>query len=146
MSKTLPHFLIVVLLCAPALAQKTASNLKMNDRFVFLSAEVLAKDCRTFLTVFPDAKPLPPDDKPVNISIQEIAGAMRCEFYILGVMDGELERRGSHYHPVPARFEMKQLIDTFLKYVADHPEEQDFAASTILDKAMQVIANAHKPH
>jgi len=37
------------------------------------------------------------------------------------------------------------LIDTFLKYLADHPEEQDFAASTILDKAMQIAANPQTP-
>jgi hypothetical protein len=40
---------------------------------------------------------------------------------------------------------MKPLIDTFLKYLADHPEEQDFAASTILNKAMHTVANAQTP-
>jgi len=147
-NKALPHVLIVVLLCAaPALAQKTLSDLKKNDRPVFVSAKDLAEDCRTLLTVFPDAKPLPDDDKPVNTSIDQIAGAVRCKFYILGVYDGGLERSfGSHYHPVPTRLaDMKPLIDTFLKYLADHPEEQDFAASTILYKASQVVTNAQTP-
>jgi len=138
---------LVVLLGASALAQKTSSDWKKNDRPVFLSAKDLAEDCRTFLTVLPYGKPFPNDDKPVNVSTDQLAGAIRCKFYIQGVNDGELEHVfGSHYHPVPARLEgMKPLIDTFLKYLADHPEEQDFAASTILDKAVQIAANAQTP-
>ncbi|MGA3052710.1 MAG: hypothetical protein ABSD63_00735 [Candidatus Korobacteraceae bacterium] len=148
MNKILPRTLIVVLVCVLGVAQqKTLSNLKKNDRPVFLSAKDLAEDCRTFLTVLPDGKPFPNDDKPVNVSTDQIAAAIRCKFYIQGVNDGELEHVfGSHYHPVLAQLEsMKPLIDTFLKYLADHPEEQDFAASTILNKAMHTVANAQTP-
>src|ERR1039458_8302805 len=108
---------LVVLLCASALAQKTSSDWKKNDRPVFLSAKDLAEDCRTFLTVLPDGKPFPNDDKPANVSTDQIAAAIRCKFYIQGVNDGELEHIfGSHYPPVLAQLgSMKPLIDTFLK-------------------------------
>lgn len=147
MNTALPPVLILALLCgAPALAQKTLTDLRKNDRPVFLSAADLAEDCRTFLAVFPDGKPLP-DDKQSAVSISQITGAVRCTAYILGVQDGELERSyGTHYHPVSTRLPpLKPLIDTFLKYLSDHPEQQGFAASTILDKAMELVANAETP-
>lgn len=55
-------------------------------------------------------------------------------------------RSGSHYNPVPSQMrDKKTLIDTFVKYVSDHPEEEDFAASTVLAKAEKIIAATHKP-
>lgn len=69
-----------------------------------------------------------------------------CDGYIDGVLDQRLEGLGSHYNPVPSRISWrKTLIDTFIKYVTDHPEEEDFSASTVLHEAEKIMADAQKP-
>jgi len=61
-------------------------------------------------------------------------------------MDGRLEAGfGVHYHPVPSQIDyMKALVDTFLKYAKDHPEKQNFAASTVLGEAEEILHQAQK--
>ena len=133
---------LISLFCVPTLAQ--IDRFKKGDRPVFYSAGDLAEDCQAWLKVFPGGKPLPNNDEPVAATNVEVISAIKCAAYINGALDGELEPAfGSHYHPVPTRLtDNKLLIDTMLKYLADHPEEQNFAASTILNKARKIIANA----
>lgn len=142
-----PSYLVGVFLGAFALAP-AQTDLKKGDRPVFRSAVVLADDCRKFLVIFPEGKPLA-EDRSYAVTREQMLGAASCAAYIAGAEDGELEgpRFGSHYHPVPAQLDdLKPLIDTFLKYVTDHPEEQGFAASTVLSKAEKIIMDAQKTH
>jgi hypothetical protein len=134
--------LAIALLGSIAVAQ-APSSLKKGDRPVFLSAKELADDCREYLTVFlPGGKPVDPD-KTYNVSMEQIGKARSCYAYIQGVSDERLENAlGSHYHPVPARLnDLERLLDILIKYVSEHPEEQDFAATTLLDKAIEMVAN-----
>lgn len=134
---------LISLFSVPAMAQVDRSP--KRDRPVFYSAGDLAEDCQDFLKVyFPGGKPLPDNDERAAATEGELLRSVKCFSYIYGVYDAELEQVfGSHYRPVPTRLrDMKALIDTMVKYLADHPEEQDFAASTIIDKAKKQIANA----
>jgi hypothetical protein len=73
-----------------------------------------------------------------KVSAGDMAAVGRCTGYIEGVADEFRVREsvGSHYHLVPSgRGELPILIGTFLKRVAEHPEERDFAASTVLHEA-----------
>jgi hypothetical protein len=66
----------------------------------------------------------------------DMAGVGRCTGYLEGVADEFRESVGSHYHSFSeGRGELPILIDAFLKRVAEHPEEADFAASTVLHEA-----------
>ena len=66
----------------------------------------------------------------------DMAAIGRCTGYIEGAADEFLEAIGSCYHPITAgRGELPLLVDAFLKRVADHPEEAEFAASTVLHDA-----------
>jgi hypothetical protein len=111
-----------------------------------MSAERLAVFCGDWESVNPGGTP-PEDSDVLNVSPQQIARSMACEAYIFGVLDGRLEGRfGAHYHPVPSRPSyLKTLIDTFLKYSKDHPEEEGLAASTMLGKVQALIINAESP-
>ncbi len=133
---------LISFFCIPAVAQVDRSP--KRDRPVFYSAGDLAEDCQAWLKVFPGGKPLPNNDETVAATNEEVIRAIKCGTYIVGALDGELEPAfGSHYHPVQTQLtDNKLLIDTMLKYLADHPEEQNFAASTILNKARKIIANA----
>jgi hypothetical protein len=74
--------------------------------------------------------------KTYKLTAGDVAAVGRCTGYIEGVADEFRESMGSHYHPFSAgRGEMPILIDAFLKRVAEHPEEADFAASTVLHEA-----------
>jgi hypothetical protein len=74
--------------------------------------------------------------KTYKLTTVDMAAIGRCAGYIEGVADEFREARGSRYHPITAgRGELPLLIDTFLKRVAEHPEEADFAASTVLQEA-----------
>jgi hypothetical protein len=142
-----PSYMVAVLFGTFTLAQ-AQPDLKRGDRPVFRSARVLADDCRKFLVIFPDGKPLS-EGTSYKVTTDQMVGAASCSAYIAGAEDRELEgpRFGSHYHPVPAEVDyIKPLIDTFLKYVGDHPEEQDFAASTILQRAEKMVLEAQRPH
>lgn len=109
---------------------------KKVDRGMFVSAQVLAVSCQTMKDAVGDDYLLDPG-KTYKLTAGDMAAVGRCTGYIEGVAD-EFRVRESvgHYHPVPAgRGELPILIDTFLKRVADHSEERDFAASTVLHEA-----------
>ena len=56
--------------------------------------------------------------------------------YVEGVVDEFRESMGSRNHAIPAgRGELPVLIDAFLTRVAEHAEEADLAASTVLHEA-----------
>jgi hypothetical protein len=135
---------LVVLVTLPFLA-KSQVQLKKGDRPVFYTAGELAKDCQTALTVN-NGEPLE-NDKTYSLSLEQISGVVRCQTYIDGMYDERLEAsRGPHYHPVPANLTYRRtLVDTFIKYVADHPEEQDLAAATTLVKAEKIILGIKSP-
>jgi hypothetical protein len=140
--------LCFVLLLAPAgNAQKDSSKKKWRP--VFWPAQALASDCQTYsrISFHPDGSRLR-DDETVSVTPDEMAIAMRCRFYIMGWMDESLEsldgeppRYAPRHMEVP---EEKVLIDTFIKYVKDHPEQEDYAASTILTIAGRIVLKTTK--
>ena len=142
-------FLCFVLLFVPmGHAQKGASKEKWRP--VFCPAQALASDCQTYsrISFHPDGSRLR-DDETVSATPNEIAIAMRCRFYILGWMDESLESLDGeppryaprHMEEVP---EEKVLIDTFVKYVKDHPEQENYAASTILAISGRIVLQKTK--
>ena len=135
---------LVLLFTLPFLA-KSQVQLKHGDRPVFYSAGELAKDCQTALTVN-NGEPLE-NDKTYSLSIEQVSGVVHCQSYIDGMYDERLEAgHGQHYHPVPANLTYRRtLVDTFIKYVAEHPEEQDLAATTALVKAEKIIVGMQSP-
>jgi len=64
--------------------------------------------------------------------------------------DERFNALGTRYHPVQTTPDyMKPLIDTFIKRVSDHPEEQDLAAlaaATVLHEAEELVGNAQGVH
>src|SRR5579864_2855495 len=113
---------------------QTQTELKKGDRPVFMSAQRLALLCEDWGALHPNGR-RPKDDEVLKVSDQQIVRSEACDAYILGVYDAQLEGLfpSGHYHPVGSQMDfMKLLIDTFLKYVKDHPEKQNFAASTLL--------------
>jgi hypothetical protein len=107
---------------------------KKVDRRVFVSAQALAVSCQAMEAAGYDY--LQDPGKTYKLTASDMDAVGRCTGYIEGVADEFRESVGSHYHPVPGgRGEMPILIDTFLKRVAEHPEEADFAASTVLHEA-----------
>ena len=127
---------IVAALCLAPLPHTVA--VKKVDRGVFVSAQELAVSCQAMKDAVGDDYLLGSQStnrlpgKPTG----DMVAVGRCTGYIEGVADEFRESTGSHYRPVRApRGEMPILIDTFLKRVAEHPEEADFAASTVLHEA-----------
>ena len=116
------------------------------DRPAFMTASRLALMCDDWGTLHPGGLP-PKDGATLNVSPQEMIRSGACDAYILGVLDGSFEdKMGPRYHPVPSTLDyMKTLVDSFLKYVKEHPEEQDFAASTVLIKVQRIIVEAQTP-
>jgi hypothetical protein len=123
-------------------------SLKKEDRPVFESVAELAALCKDFDTVDHAMKSEGAND---SISIQAFAYASGCKLYILGYLDDELEHLthvfGPHYHPVRSHIDyMNSLVATFLKYSKDHPEKQDFAATTALKEVEEIIGKAQTGH
>lgn len=137
--------LLVVVFTTQAMGQVNP-KLRPGDRPVFMSASRLAVLCEDWGALHPGGLP-PKDSDTLNVSEREIVRSNACESYIFGVLDAGLEEKiGSRYHPVPSAVDyMKTLIDSFLKYVQEHPEEQDFAASTALNKVQRLIVEAQTP-
>ena len=135
--------LLGVLIVVVQAGGQTPARLKAGDRPVFMSAELLALYCEDWNILNPGGEP-PKDTDVLNVSPQQLARSMACQAYILGVTDGRLEGKAAPpYHPIPSRLDyLKTLIDTFLKYVKDHPEEESLAASTVLRKAEILIVQA----
>jgi len=125
---------------------QTKPSVKRGVRPVFVTASRLAASCQDWAAVlYPYGHPLR-DEETVNVTQEQIAHAAGCEMYILGVADQKMEPGfGSHYRPLASKLaEIKALIDTFLKYVKDHPEQEDFAASTLLSEAEKIIVKTQK--
>jgi len=111
---------------------------KRIERGVFVSAQELAVSCQimkdevgeNYLFLGRQGVSRPPG-KPTT----DMAAIGRCTGYVEGVADEFRERKGD-YHSFPeGRGELPVLIDAFLKRVAEHPEEADLAASTVLHEA-----------
>ena len=111
-----------------------------------MSTNRLALLCVDWNALHPGGLP-PADSDILNVSTQEIVRSNACDAYILGFLDGGFEDKiGARYHPIPSVFDhMKTLVDSFLKYSKEHPEEQDFAASTALNKVRRMIVEAQSP-
>jgi hypothetical protein len=125
-----------------AMAQ-SRSGLQKGDRPVFMSAATLATLCKSWGAINPGGS----SSDTVNISIQDIVRGSGCQSYIFGVYDEGLSGLGTRYHPVQSQPDfLKPLIDTFIKRVADHPEEEDLAASTVLHEAEKTVGNAQGVH
>jgi hypothetical protein len=137
--------LMVVVFTTQAMGQVNP-KLRPGDRPVFMSASRLAVLCEDWGALHPGGLP-PKDNDTLNVSEREIVRSNACESYIFGVLDAGLEEKiGSRYHPVPSALDyMKTLIDSFLKYVQEHPEEQDLAASTALNKVQRFIVQSQTP-
>ena len=141
-------FLCFVLLFVP-IGHAQKGGLEKKWRPVFWPAQALASDCQTYsrISFHPDGSRLR-DDETVSATPNEIAIAMRCRFYILGWMDESLEsldgvppRYAPRHMEVP---DEKVLIDTFIKYVKDHPEQENYAASTILAISGRIVLQKTK--
>jgi len=123
---------------------QTQTELKKGDRPVLMSAQRLALLCEDWGSLHPNGR-RPKDDEVIRASMKQAVRAEACDAYILGIYDAQLEGMfpSRHYHPVASQTDfMKQLIDTFLKCVKDHPEKQDFAASTLLMEAKKIVNGA----
>jgi Rap1a immunity proteins len=127
--------LFLGLLAAPLWGQTQSKN----SRPVFDTAREIATDCKIYLKIFPGGRPLP-NNMEVTVSTEQAAQVSRCIGYVDGTQDAALDSTfGDAYHPVSARTEKRgTLITTFVKYVEDHPEQHDLAASTLLMKAAKV--------
>lgn len=126
-------FASLLILGSVGLAQTV--TLKKVDRRVFVSAQTLAVSCQAMKDAVGEGFLLDPS-KTYKLTTGELAAVGRCTGYIEGVADEFRESMDSQYRSVPAgRGELPILIDTFLKRVAEHPEERDFAASTVLHEA-----------
>jgi hypothetical protein len=122
----------LALACGLGLAQMVA--VKEVDRPVFVSAQALAVSCQAMKNAVGEDYVVNPS-KTYKLNAGDVAAVGRCTGYIEGVADEFRESMGSQFHSVPGRGELPILIDTFLKRVAEHPEERDFAASTVLHEA-----------
>lgn len=126
-------FASLLMLGGLGLAQTVA--VKKVDRPVFVSAQTLAVSCQAMKDAVGYDYALDPN-KTYKVTMDGMAAVGRCTGYVEGVADEFRDPVGSHYQSVPAgRGELPILIDTFLKRVAEHPEEGDFAASTVLHEA-----------
>lgn len=134
--------LLVVVLAIQVNGQATG-KLRPGDRPVFMSVQRLQLVCEDWYSMHPGGKP-PKDSDVLNVSPEEMVRSAACESYIFGVLDGDLDEKiGPRYHPVHSELDyMKTLIDSFLKYAKEHPEEEDFAASTALNKVQRLIVQS----
>jgi hypothetical protein len=111
-------------------------GVKKPDRGVFVSAQELAASCQAMKEAVGEDYVLGPGARSSTKLTGDLVAIGRCMGYVEGVADEFRESIGSHYHPISAgRGELPVLIDAFLKRVAEHPEEKDFAASTVLREA-----------
>jgi hypothetical protein len=128
---------IVAVLCLTSLLIFSGLGLavKKVDRGVFVSAQELAVSCRAMKDAVGKDYLINPG-KTYKLAAGDVAAVGRCTGYVEGVADEFRESVGSHYRPFSeGRGELSILIDTFLKRVAEHPEEANFAASTVLHEA-----------
>jgi hypothetical protein len=112
---------------------KTGAVKKVADREVFVPAHDLAVSCQAVKGAVGEDYLLN-SGKTYKVTTVDMVAIGRCAGYIEGVADEFREAIGC-YHPITAgRGELPILADTFLKRVAEHPEEADFAASTVLQE------------
>ena len=108
---------------------------KKVDRGVFVSARELAARCQAMKDIvmseqWEEAHLL---QGPTGVNMAPIG---RCMGYVEGVAD-EFRERG-RYNPrqfPEGRGMLPLLVNVFLKRMAEHPEEADLAASTVLHEA-----------
>jgi hypothetical protein len=123
------------LLILSGLGLAQTGTVKKSDRPVFVSAQALAVSCQAMKDAVGNDYLVDPS-KTYKLTGDDVAAVGRCMGYIEGVADEFRESAGSQYRSVPAgRGELPMLIDTFLKRLAEHPEEREFAASTVLHEA-----------
>ena len=136
---------IAALLCyASLLGGLGLSHTKKDDRGVFVSARELAASCQAMKDAVGEDYVLGPQQggrsfaRPAGTNI-DMAPIGRCMGYIEGVADEFREHRpftvGRDHTFTAGRGELPILVDAFLKRMAAHPEEADFAASTVLHEA-----------
>lgn len=114
---------------------KTVTEKKVPDRQVFVPAQDLAASCQAVKDAVGEDYLVNPG-KAYKLTTVDMAAIGRCTGYIEGVADEFREAIGSCYHPITAgRGELPLLVNTFLKRVAEHPDEAEFAASTVLQEA-----------
>jgi hypothetical protein len=138
--------LILAVFVACESTGQSQTKLKPGDRPVFMTADRLAMLCQDWNPLHPGGR-APKDSDVLNVSVQQMVRSNACESYILGVMDEDFEttfRKG--YHPIQSELDyLKPLIDGFLKYVNDHPEEENLAACTIIHRIEARIVRAQTP-
>jgi hypothetical protein len=115
-----------------------ALAVKKIDRGVFVSARELAATCRVMLDVDENYDGGELFIRPATVERGYAVG--RCMGYVEGVADEFREPIGTHHpysdHPFSAgRAELPGIVQLFVKRVAEHPEEGDLAASTVLHEA-----------
>jgi hypothetical protein len=137
---------LVLLPASAGHAQK--GTLKKRERFVFWPAQALASDCQTFSRIYfhPDGSRLR-DDETVSVTPDDMAIAVRCRFYIFGWMDEPLESLDGGSTTIYAKTHggsRGESLNTFIKYVKDRPEQENFAASTILAISGRIVLEKTK--
>ncbi len=132
-------FAILLALAANGPVRQRVPAVRKIDRGVFVSARELAVNCQTMKDSVGEDYVLGPGARSFSstrLPTGDMVAVRRCMGYVEGVADEFRESMGSHYHPISAgRGELPILTDTFLKRLADHPEEADVAASTVLHEA-----------
>lgn len=126
-----------------------SSALKKGNRPVFITVKALAEACEDWKVIKPNGY-WPKDSEVVMVSREQIVHFAECEWYIEGVYDGRVDVETFYqtsYHPEHSYIDfLKPLVDTFLKYAKDHPEKQDFAASTALHEVEAILTKAQTGH
>jgi len=104
------------------------------DRKIFVSAKGLAVACQAMKDTAGMIDPA--TLASMQLSASDMFAVGRCLGYVEGVADEFREATGTPYRPISAgRGELPLLIQAFLKRVADHPDEANLAASTVLHEA-----------
>jgi hypothetical protein len=142
--------LVLTLFVMLASADSAGRDAKPGERAVFLSAKELADACRDWIQTLAanglhEGEPVD-DNRILVMTRKQMAGSIRCHAYIDGIYDEVFEdvsKRPGHYRPVKGAVDSEIiLVETFIKYVADHPEEGDLAGATVLREASEIVEKA----
>jgi hypothetical protein len=134
-------FLLLVF-CGGAIAQsvqkRTADDTKKllsGKRPVLITARDLQQKCLVAQKVIEGFS----SEETVKASPNEIITMAQCYFYVHGVLDGQFDAHSSQRRP-NLDYEAINLgisdegtlVRMFIKYVNDHPEKENVAASSVL--------------
>jgi hypothetical protein len=147
--RKIPTIVLLILTAFVVPASAQVPPLKKGERAVFLTVARLTLYCGDWNAAHPGGRePRADSNAMIKVSEEQITNGIACDLYILGVHDGRLDAGSpAHYHPVGVYLDyMKPMVDTFLKYSKDHPERQDFAASTVLGEVEAIITKAQTGH